>query len=137
MDEITQKEGAPQKDAFFISDILKRAKANANTAELCNTVIRLASEIKFYTAIELTSVPEKKAKYILNRIEFLGEIIKKIIGLIHYTFSLEDTINKREDCIHVLSGEKQNLNIECQLLREHLNQAVDGYLLIASNNNIK
>ena len=122
--------------ALFITDIIKRAKCNANTSEMCNTVNRLSSKIKYYREIELSGLHEKRAKYILSEIEFLRETIKEIIALLHYTFSIEDTINKNEDCINELSVANQSMNIDNQLLKEHLSQAVDGYLLITVNKRI-
>jgi len=117
----------------FITDVLNRAKANPNTAELHDCVNRLAQEIKYYTSIELASVTEKRAKFILNRINFFSKTAEEIIALLRYAQSLEDAIEKMDDCIHELYADEQNLHIQNQLLRQHLEQAVDGYLLITAN----
>lgn len=116
--------------ATFTSEILKRSKDNPNTSDSYKIILTIAGKLKHYKERDLFKEPETKAKWIVSQMDFLESIIGAFIALLQYCFSLERELQNREDCISQLHHQNQQLQLDNHFLKEHLNQAIDGYLLI-------
>lgn len=116
--------------ATFTSEILKRSKDNPNTSDSYKIILTIAGKLKHYKERDLFKEPETKAKWIVSQMDFLESIIGAFIALLQYCFSLERELQNREDCISQLHHQNQQLQLDNSFLKEHLNQTIDGYLLI-------
>lgn len=116
--------------ATFTSEILKRSKDNPNTSDSYKIILTIAGKLKHYKERDLFKESDSKAKWIVSQIEFLENIIGAFMGLLHYCNSLEKELQGREDCISQLHHQNQQLQLDNYFLKEHLNQTIDGYLLL-------
>lgn len=112
---------------LLIADVLKRAKDNPNTADANKLIQQAAKQLTYYKERDLMSESEGKAKWILSQIQLFEDMINTIVALLQYCFSLLKEIEQKEECISQLYSDNTRLKIDNVLLKEHLQQAINGY----------
>jgi len=121
--------------ATFTSDVLSQSKNNPNTLDAYKITIKVAELLRYYKHRDLIKEPDSKAKWVLSQIELLESIIQAFVSMLNYIFCLESELQKKEDCISQLFYENEKLRMDNYLLKEHLKQTIDGYLLLSKNCN--